>query len=272
MPQNMTKPNGSFTPSSMSTAPQFPSVLPDPSMYKQNFDQLLNNRGIHFVHYRAIPCPNMANLDDNNHHPLCPHCDGSGILYYAPKEIVGTLMSNAIEKQFEYNGVWEAGTAVVTLPSEYPDGTEAEFTMFDKLVVVDYTVRLWEKKAYEPRPGNTQQLRYPIQKIEYLVTVTDSIVKEYIQGTDFNVTIDGLIQWISGKEPYYDTVTEMGQVFGVSYYAHPIYIVLQPMRELRVTQQMMPDGTKISIRLPQHLVVKRDFLVNKPERLVGSGS
>jgi hypothetical protein len=212
----------------------------------------------------------MPNLNDNNHNPLCPHCDGSGILYYAPREIVGTFMSNSIEKQFEYNGVWEVGTSVVTLPSEYADGTQAEFSTYDRLTVTDYTVRLWEKKAYEPRPDNKQQLRYPIQKVEYLITVTDTEIKELIDGIDFSISSDGKIEWVPGRTPSYNTAADQGQVFGVSYYAFPIYVVLQPMRELRVTQQMLPDGTKVAIRLPQHLVVKRDFFVNPPERISGS--
>lgn len=267
MPNNMDKPSATLPASINSTQPHYPLQIPDPSSFKQNFDQILNNRGIRFTHHRAIPCPNMQNLDDNSHHPLCPFCDGSGILYYAPKEIIGTFHSNSIEKQFEYNGQWEVGTAMVTMPSEYSDNTQAEFAIYDKLIITDYTVRLWEKKAYEPRTGNTQQLRYPIQKIEYLVTVTDSAVKEYLVNVDFTVTVDGLIQWIPGRTPNYDTLTQTGQVMGISYYAHPVYIVLQPMRELRVTQQLMPDGTKVAIRLPQNLLVKRDFLVNKAERL-----
>ena len=88
-----------------------------------------------------------------------------------------------------------------------------------------------------------------------------------MEGTDFNI-VNGLIQWVPGKEPDYDEVNEMGQIFSVSYYANPVYIVMQPMRELRVTQQMMPDGTKIAIRLPQQILVKRDYFVNHPEKLV----
>lgn len=267
MPNKMDKPNNTFVPSINSTQPHFPPQIPDPSNYKQNFDQILNNRGIRFIHSRAIPCPNMRSLNDNSHNPNCTHCDGSGILYYEPLEIIGTFMSNSIEKQFEYNGQWEVGTAVVTMPSEYSNGIQAEFGMYDRLVVTDYTVRLWEKKEYEPRTGNTQQLRYPVSKIEYLVTVTDSLIKEYIQGVDFTITTDGLIQWISGHTPNYDPLTSTGQVMGISYYANPVYIVLQPMRELRVTQQLMPDGTKVAIRLPMQLLVKRDFLVNKAEKI-----
>lgn len=262
----MDKPHGAFANSPTSTGPQFPISIPDPSSFKQNFDQLLNNRGIHFMHYRSLPCPNMRWLDDNSHDPLCPHCDGSGIIYYSPKVIIGTFQSNSIEKQFEYQGEWEIGTATVTMPTEYPDGTQADFTLFDRLEIIDYTVRLWEKKEYEPRPGNLQQLRYPIQKVEFLITANPTTLKEFKEGVDFTIE-DGKIKWVTGRSPGYNTIDEIGETFSTSYIAFPVYIVLQPLRELRVTQQMMPDGTKVSIRLPQQVVVKRDFLVNPSETL-----
>lgn len=272
MTETMSKPNHVFATAETSTPPMFPPNLPDPSIYKQNFDQLLTRRGIRFRHYKSLPCPNIKLLDDNSHDPTCEQCDGSGIIYYEPKEIIGILTSNSVEKQFEYQGAWEIGSAVVTMPSEYGDGVQADFTLYDKLEVLDYTVRLWELKEYEPRPGNTQQLRYPIEKVGYLITATDSQVTEFKEGEDFTIE-DGLIKWISGHTPSYDHINDMGQTFSVAYWANPVYIVLQPMRELRVTQQMMPDGTKMSVRLPQQLVIKRDFLVNKPEKLVaGIGS
>lgn len=272
MTENMTKPSATFTPAETSVPSFFPPNLPDPSIYKDNFDQLLNRRGIRFLHYKSLPCPNIKILDDNSHDATCEQCDGSGIIHYDPREIIGIISSNSVEKQFEYQGAWEIGSAVVTMPSEYSDGVQADFTLYDKLEVLDYTVRLWELKEYEPRPQNTQQFRYPIEKIGYLITATNSEVKEFVQGVDFTVD-DGLIKWIPGHTPNYDHINDMGQTYSVAYWAHPVYIVLQPMRELRVTQQMMPDGTKMAVRLPQQLVIKRDFLVNKPEKLVaGIGS
>jgi len=272
MTEKMSKPSYTFAPGSTSVPSAFPQVLPDPSMYKQNFDQLLVARGIRFRHHKSLPCPNIKLLDDNSHDPQCEQCDGSGIIYYEPREIVGILTSNSVEKQFEYQGAWEVGSAMVTMPSEYSNGDQADFTLYDKLEVLDYTVRLWELKEYEPRPDNLQQLRYPIEKVGYLITATDSQITEFVQDVDFTIE-DGQIKWIAGHTPNYDYVSDMGQTYSVSYWANPVYIVLQPMRELRVTQQMMPDGTKISVRLPQQLVIKRDFLVNKPEKLVaGIGS
>lgn len=272
MSDNMTKPNHIFVPAETSVQPAFPPNLPDPSGYKQNFDQLINRRGIRFKHYKSLPCPNIKVLDNNSHDPNCEQCDGSGIIYYEPRDITGTLSGNSIEKQLEYLGSWEIGTATVTMPAEYEDGTQADFTLYDKLEVLDYTVRLWELKEYEPRPDNLQQLRYPIEKVGYLITATNSAIKEYKQDEDFTIE-NGFIKWIPGKTPSYDYISDLGQTYSVAYWANPVFIVLQPLRELRVTQQMLPDGTKVSVRMPQQLVVKRDFLVNKPEKLVaGIGS
>lgn len=267
MTNTMDKPSATFAPSAASTPPQYPLMIPDPSMYKQNFDQLLKNRGIRFQHQRALPCPNMRALDDNSHDPLCTHCDGSGILYYASKEIFGVFMSNSIEKQFEYQGAWEVGTATVTFPTEYSDGTQADFALYDRLVVKDFTVRLWEKREYEPRADSKQQLRYPIVKIEQLVTATPGQLKEYVQGTDFIID-DGKIKWI-GQTPTYDSINDIGQAYSVAYLASPVYVVLHPLRELRVSQQL-ESGNKLAIRLPQQVVVKRDFLVNAPEKIDSS--
>jgi len=272
MSGTMPKPNGMFIPAETSVPSFMPPNLPDPSIYKQSFDQLVQRRGIKFRHYKSLPCPSIKLLDDNSHDPTCELCDGSGIVYYEPREIVGAMVGNSIDKQFEYQGAWEIGTATVTMPSEYDNGDQADFTLYDKLEVLDYTVRLWELKEYEPRPDNKQQLRYPIDKVGYMISAKNGVISEYVQGVDFDV-VGGQIQWVVGKTPSYDNINDMGQTYSVAYWAKPVYIVLQPMRELRVTQQLMPDGTKISVRMPQQLVIKRDFLVNKPEKLVaGIGS
>lgn len=238
------------------------ALIPDPSIKGQSFDQLINNRGIRFIHKLAAPCPNLRALHDNSHNPNCPICDGNGMMYYREKEITGIFYSNSLEKNFEQQGIWEIGTAVVTLPTKYPDDSPAEFNTFDQLVIPDFTVRLWELKEYEPRP-NGQQMRYPIETIDYIASVDSNQLVPYQLGIDYNI-VDGRIHWIAGKEPSYDSINERGDVFVVVYFAHPVYNVLQHMRELRITQELI-NGSKVPIRLPQQVLVKRDFLFNKPE-------
>jgi hypothetical protein len=265
MTQNIDKPNAA-TPASQGSFNSFmPLILPDPSIKRDSFNELINNRGIRFFHSKAYPCSNMKTLDDNAHDMLCPHCDGSGILYYDRREIFGLFSSNSIDRQFEKNGVWEMGTVVVTLPTEYPDGTEADFSMFDKLEVQDFTVRLYELKEYEPREDGKQQLRYPIIKTSRVEAVTHEERREFKEGIDFTIE-DGKIKWVSGRTPNYNQTTEHGQVYSVNYYCKPVYIVLNPLRELRVTQES--EGlNKQARRLPQQLVLRRDFYVNAPEKV-----
>jgi hypothetical protein len=241
--------------------------LPDPSIKGISFDQLINQRGIRFIHHKAIPCMNIASTDFQAHVPDCEFCDDSGIIYYQSNEIVGIFQGNSIEKTFEAHGVWEVGTAVVTFPTEYPDGTQADFNTFDRLEMPDFTVRLWELKGYEPRPQETQDLRYPVQHVEYASSITDGVQKFYYAGVDFNVTPEGGIQWIDGKQPLYDVELERGEVIGWAYFAKPVYVVMQSLRELRVTQELI-NGVKTARRLPQQILVKRDFMVGSGEKIV----
>ena len=268
--------NGGGSPGNTSTKPPsypvsptsypspMPVFIPDPSLKGVSFDQLLQNRGVRFLHRLASPCPNLGSVYDNNHDPNCPVCDGNGIHYYREKEIYGVFYSNSLEKNFEMQGIWEVGTAVVTLPTEYPDGSQAEFNTYDQLVIPDFTVRLWELKEYEPRPNRQQQLRYPVDRVDHMYSVVNGVKTVYEDGVDFNI-VDGKIEWIVGREPSYDTVNEVGRVFTVIYFANPVYNVLQHMRELRITQELQ-NGVKTPRRLPQQVLVKRDFLLNSPEK------
>lgn len=262
---SMDKPNQVYPLTPASTPSMMPPQIPDPSLKGISFDQLLSNRGIRFLHRRAIPCMNINDLDQNTHDPKCNVCDGSGIYYYREKEIYGVFYSNSLERMFEHHGVWDVGTAIITLPVEYADGEQADFCMFDQLVVPDFTVRMWELKEFVPTTGLIQQVRYPIQKVDYMASAANDVVKEYVAGVDFNLTVDGKIQWVSGKQPSYNNVAERGDVYVVSYFANPVYTVLQHLRELRISQEMNPSNQKVAKRLPQQVLVKRDFLRNGPE-------
>lgn len=271
----MDKPNKQY-PNAPATSPvssqsPMPMWLPDPSIKGLSFDQLLNQRGVRMIHHKAIPCMNVESTSFQAHQPDCPFCDDSGLIYYESKEIWGIFSGNSIEKTFEAHGVWETGTAVVTLPTEYPDGTQADFNTYDRLEVPDFTVRLWELKGYEPRPGNQQSLRYPIKNVEYASSITDGVQKFYLPGVDFNITTDGEVEWIPGKEPSYDYALERGEVIGWAYFANPVYVVMQSLRELRITQELV-GGVKSARRLPQQILVRRDFMVGQGEKIANTST
>lgn len=261
---SMDKPNKTYPLAPMSSPSPMPINIPDFSLKGESFDQIVKNRGIRMIHYKATPCPNMISIVDNNHNPNCPICDGQGIYYYQEKEIYGVFYSNSIEKNFEMQGIWEVGSAVITLPTEYADGVQAEFNSFDQLSIPDFTVRMWEQRNYTQRSDNQFLLRYPVHNVDNMVFAVNNAIVEYTEGVHFTI-VDGVITWIAGKEPPFYTDKDLGAVLSVQYFANPVYTVLQHMRELRISQQYI-GGQKIAKRLPQQLLVKRDYLYNAPER------
>ena len=261
------KPNQPYNNPENTFESPMPTYIPDVSMRSEAFDQLAQNRGIRFLHKVAIPCPNMKRLVDNNHEPDCSFCDGSQLLYLPEKEIFGTFTNNTLEKMFEIQGVWEVGTAVISFPTEYPDGTQADFNTFDKLSCPDFQIRLSDLKEYESS-GNvitTTGTKYPILHISDMTSIQSNAIKKYIDGVDFNI-VNGEIEWVSGKEPAYNDIEEIGEVLSITYAANPVYNVLQSLHEIRATQQMV-GGQKVARRLPTQVLVKRDFLF-KPDNEV----
>lgn len=256
---SLDKPNRTYTNPPNSYQSPMPTYIPDISIRGESWDQLAENRGIRFIHRVAAPCPNMKRLVDNNHQPDCSFCDGSQILYVQEKEIFGTFTNNQLEKIFEVQGVWEIGTAVITFPTEYADGTQADFNVFDKLECPDFQIRLSDLKEYNNAPIGT---KYPIINVCDLSSVVSGSLKKYVQGTDFNI-VDGVIVWVVGRQPAYNTIEEIGEVLSITYTANPVYNVLQTLHEIRATQQMV-NGQKVAKRLPQQVLVKRDFLF-KPD-------
>jgi len=258
----MDKPNQKI-PLSINSTPVFmPLNIPDPSIKGDSWDQLLENRGIRFKHYKAVPCCNMVSLETNGHRAGCPFCDNNGMLYYGGKIITAHFSSNSLQKMYEYQGVFEAGSAMLTIPTHYDDGTECDVNMFDKLEVLDFETRVWELLEYKPTIDGKQVLRYPIIDIEYMSAVREGSLVLYTKGTNFTISTEGYIKWITGKTPTYDKEIEVGLVLSISYICKPVYIVLQIMRELRVTNEMLPDGTKVARRLPQQVLAKKDFYLN----------
>lgn len=261
---NSKKPDQVYPSNTQQSTSPMPTFIPDPSIKGVSWDQLLQNRGIRFLHNRAMLCPNIRSINDMSHNPACPLCDNDGLLYYEEKEIYGVFYSNSIEKNFEVQGLWEMGAAQITFPAEYTDGTIAEFQTYDKLTIPDFPARMWQLVEYNPNVnGGVTRMRYPIDTIDLVTSAQNNVRVDFVEGTDYTINGDGDIAWIT--PPSYNATIGVGEVISVAYHANPVYKVLQPLRELRVSQELV-NGVKIARRLPQQILVKRDFLVNGPDK------
>ncbi len=254
------KPSKDYGSVSTSRPSPLPLQIEDPSIRGASWDQLIQQRGIRFLHKISAPCPNIKRVNDNNHDPDCTLCDRSGILFIQTKEIFGVFGSNTLQKIFETQGEWEIGTAVITFPAKYIDGLEADFAYNDQLECPDFQIRIADLKEYRPTSDNRQKLRYPIVKVQNITSVRSNVLFTFTEGTDFKIT-SGEIEWLI--TPAFNATTLIGEVLSITYTANPVYNVLSVIHELRVTQEYdIATGTKVARRLPQQIQVRRDFLNN----------
>lgn len=266
---SINKPNQQYPSTPTSTGPFMPPLIPDPSIRGESWDQILKNRGIRFFHEKALPCPNLKSLNTNAHLPDCQFCTNDGFIYYDKREIWGTFLGNNQQKTFEYTGIWEIGNATITFPTEYPDGKQADFNTFDRLTIPDFETRMWQQLEYVPTNSNQQKLRYPIIRVDRMVSIRNNIERVWTEGVDFNI-VNGQIEWIPGNLPQYNSTSQVGEVFSISFITNPVFLVLQSLRELRISQQYI-NGEKIATRLPQQVLVRREFLVNRSNLLPPAG-
>lgn len=250
-----------------------PDNLPDPQLDPIAFEQLIKNRGLKWKHEKGTPCPNVDDMDTQQHDPNCECCT-NGIIYFDPQCINGLFQQNKLERMYEVQGVWDIGEAVVTY-SAYADdkdgnagyGCPVDIQHFDRLTLLDYEFR-WQQ-LIEHSPTGIDRLRYPALSMNYLATKD----KEYFVDKDFIINEDGNIKWLGQNQPGYDQLNDRGEVYTIVYSARPVFLVVHLVHEVRATKTEDPiDGEVKAVRLPQQVLLRRDYLVENKSDSTGSKS
>lgn len=245
-------------------APGTPVVFPNPSLAPGDFDKLIKNRGMRFTHYRAMSCPNVLNLEVQTHDPNCrfPGCENGWlyVVFNCGKPIHGIHQNHKLEKLYEIQGLWEFGEAVVTFQA-YADandgatgkGPAVDLKINDKLVCLDFEAS-WTERI-EHSPSGLDRLKYPAVNVEHL----QDIDRVYVQGADFVVNAQGLIEWLQGgNRPKADVQQGIGGIYSVLYTFHPEFYVLNVLHELRATKAMDVETQQYTaVRMPQQVVIRR---------------
>jgi hypothetical protein len=246
--------------------------LPEPQFDGASFDEFIRSKGLRWRHLQSSFCPNISDLESHVHDPNCRICD-NGYIFYGQDEIFGIMEQNKLERFWEIQGLWDAGAAVATFISyldgpngEQSQGKMVDFMVGDKLVCLDYTFRWTE--LVENSPTGIDRLRYPAITVEFLRDAWTI----YCRGVDFEITPDGMISWLStGKRPAYQTARSRGGIYTIVYTAHPVFFVEQIIHEIRATKgEDRVTGNVQAIRLPQQLLIRRDFMFKHPGDKIGS--
>lgn len=260
----MKKPSNRYPSSTGSFGTLTPADLPDPSLNAEAYDDLIRNRGILFVHTKAVPCPNVQDVESMIHVSHCEHPNcWNGYLQIQASKVWGYFNNDQLNKLFEIQGEYNENIAIVTLSATTVDGEEAEVHPFDQLVADEYSKRVYE--LVEASVTGIDRLKYYALDVMYLATKD----KEFKKGVDF-VVENGKIRWVSQNRPGYDQKLQRGEAYSVAYYIRPIFFVHHVMKELRATQVLdISTGEKVAVRLPQHIMILRELLTPDDTDKVG---
>lgn len=264
----MQKPSKRYPSSAGSFGALTPADLPDPSINADAYNDLIANRGILFTHTKALPCPNVQDVESMIHVSDCDHPDcWNGYLQVDPKRVWGYFNNDQLNKLFEIQGEYNENLAVITLSSVNTDGSECDTHPFDQLVADEYTKRVYE--LVETSPIGIDRLKYFALDVAYLTSGDGRVFK---LGVDY-ILDSGKIKWMGTNRPGYNQALQRGDVYSITYYVRPIFYVHHIMKELRASQVFDPcTGEKVAVRLPQHILALRELLVPDEQDKVGDST
>lgn len=237
--------------------PTFLGMTIDPTI----FNALLAQYGVKLLHEKAYPCPNyVGDIGLQQHDPDCTICENL-MVHYDGKELIGYFSTNDMVRNYLSGGFWEKGTAHLTVPSYYvgnPDD-QVYVSFFDRFTLLDFEDRFYE--VLHKSRTNVDKLHFKALKVEQLRTATTI----YEQGRDFIINQAGNIEWLNNNRPAQNLLTGKGEIFSVSYLHRPVYRVLTMLHEGRFTQLSYTSPDRIPVRMPQQMIIKKDYLVDKTE-------
>jgi len=243
------------------------------AQYQQSFDrdafnQLIKSQGVDVIHYRAFPDPSgMASIGDI-HAVQSKRQSDDNFIYKEAGSMHIFFSSNTSDWNIEVEGVTEADTAIVTFPMQYESGEpdecgnreEVVIGKWDRFYLKDVEVRVIAVQYIEANSTGVDKLQYPATFVEYL---RDADGKEYKQDTDFSITPEGFIKWLTQNRPGFNEKTNRGTVYAIRYRYTPYFIVAKMLHEIRVSQitDMLTFDRKLE-RMPFQALVMREQVLS----------
>ncbi len=229
------------------------------SFDQEGFDLLIHSHGVRLLHYMAMRCP-IGMLDptdirkQHEEHAGCSH----GFLYTYGGPINAVFVGNSSSEKQGSSGFVDEGQVSITPPRCYEETTTPFYaTMFDRLYLEQEGIVVCTWETFEASITGVDKLAF---LAEHILVMVDADGKFYRQGIDFKL-VKGKVHWTGGNRPLHpNPATGKGTVCGVRYLYRPYWYVKSMPHEVRVARADYPDGTSGVQRMPQHLVLQREWL------------
>lgn len=235
---------------------QFPQPFVSLSFDMGAFNNAIMSQGVYFRHIRGMPDPRgLRQMGDNRRDPDASSSDG--LIYKPYKCFIGLFQVNGKEVDFNIAGEVDMSAATITPTQFYKDSDEPiAINVFDRLEIENIELRVVTSQLVEANFTGKDRLNFPALCVEYLV---GSDGYEYTEGNNFQVNLNGDIEWLTQKRPSVDPATGKGEVYSIRYRYKPYFVVTRLMHEIRVAQtQNRQSGDRYLERAPYQIQVTRE--------------
>jgi hypothetical protein len=233
-----------------------PDQIPDVKFNLKSQEQFINDHGVIFEHWAAIPSP--IGLKDRGEYRRPDTLDtfsSNGFIYRKIGEFTGIITSNQKDMKAIEGGLYDSSMARLIMPKFYLDnGKEIKLLPGDRIYAkhIELKVDNYQRVNYNQERG-IDLLQFPAKDVSLLL---DSTNTEYVYGIDFKLDGEGNVQWIK-RNPGIDPETGDGRVYSIRYTYLAFWYVYQLLNEIRITNETV---NKTPERMPYHVIIQREYV------------
>jgi hypothetical protein len=213
----------------------------------QSYDDLIENQGVRVRVYRTSYCPRVKSIDGAEHEIDCPLCHGAQFIDVYPISTKAFIQAQNAEAMPFVEGMYDGNSISVSFLS----GIELQY--FTLMELCDFT-EVYIQRVKRQDSG-VDVLKYKALKVNMLV---DYNGKQYLEGSDFNIDVNGNLKWCPNKGP------NRGTIYTINY---ETAVRFRAVRALHVNRfGNITQGTvDVMSKLPEQWLMQKDFLVERKD-------
>lgn len=219
----------------------------------EDFDRLIEQKGVRVEVYRSMFCPNVSSIDGAEHDVNCPLCNGAQFIDLDPIETLTFLQAQTFDNEVSPEGMHDQGTVLAT----FPRGIEVQY--FTLIQLCDFEDSYFQR-IQRQEDTDRDILKYRACKVNVAV---DKTGKRYYQDNDFLLDPNGSIRWKAGKGP------ADGEIYSIHYQMKKQFRATRAQHVERYSQ-IREGGTIKMAKLYEQWLITRDYLVERKDAATGN--
>ena len=230
-----------------------------PGIEVDRLDQEIKDLGIRVKLYKSSLVPDMTSLESIDQ-DLNENVSNNNMIDFDPEITTALFQQQDLANMFKVQGTFNVDEVFATFLSG------KTLAPFARIEILDFEEDFFE--LIQRQPGRDfDVLKYKACEILGVFTSTTNTLTRYHKGVDFNLDVNGNINWIGTHRPSDD------QIYTIYYRYNPVYRAVKAVHRerfsqfnLRVDNIEAPKKTidgRTYVKLPETWILQRDYLLER---------